>query len=324
MQNPVRAAQALVSATIRQLPLPPWLGEWLNTLATRMADLQRINGQMHEEVFAIGGLLQELSNLLQNLTSTFDEFTAQTARITELTTHVPVAMVELTEAAHHDNVMIGNIGQQITDLDTQVAQARGDLLELHQCVERHTSYVEDGELRLALNTILARISHLATADQVQELDQRLQIIEVSPLSPSPFRSPRSTRSLSPLPMSTLQPAFPLRSSSEPPPPAPALALDEDGMENEFPVTILPYDDALTRWADPEVLRSDLHIRWNDHTWKTGTYCGLSFEYFITRPDHAPRFVGLTHRCCRIFGNSKRAIGKLVGQEEGLAFSMSRV
>jgi methyl-accepting chemotaxis protein len=83
-----------------------------------MADLQRVNGQTHEEVFAIGGLLRELSNLLQNLTSTFDEFTARTTRIAELATHVPVAMVELTEAARHDNAMIGNISQQITDLDT--------------------------------------------------------------------------------------------------------------------------------------------------------------------------------------------------------------
>jgi methyl-accepting chemotaxis protein len=166
MQNPVRAVQALVSATICQLPLPPWLGEWLNTLATRMADLQRINGQTHEEVFAIGGLLRELSDLLQNLTSTFDEFTARTAHIAELATHVPIAMVELMEAARHDNAMISNISQQITDLDTRVAQAHGDLLELHQCVEQRTSYVEDGELRLALNTILACISHLATADQV--------------------------------------------------------------------------------------------------------------------------------------------------------------
>jgi hypothetical protein len=90
MRNPVRAAKALVSSTIRQLPLPPWLGEWLNTLATRMADLQCINGQTHEEVFAIGGLLRELSDLLQNLTSTFDELTARTVRIAELATHVPI------------------------------------------------------------------------------------------------------------------------------------------------------------------------------------------------------------------------------------------
>jgi hypothetical protein len=120
-----------------------------------MADLQHINGQTHKEVFAIRGLLRELSDLLQNITSTFDEFTTRTTCIAELATHVPIAMVELREAARYDNATIGNISQQVTDLDTCIAQTRGDLLELHQCVERHMSYVEDGELHLALNTILA-------------------------------------------------------------------------------------------------------------------------------------------------------------------------
>jgi hypothetical protein len=138
-----------------------------------MANLQHLNGQTHEEVFAIGGLLRELSDRLQNLTSTFDEFTMQTACIAELATHVPIAMVELREATRYDNAMIGNISQQVTNLDTCIAQAHGDLLELHQCVERHTSYVEDGELCLALNMILARISHLTMADQIRDLDQRL-------------------------------------------------------------------------------------------------------------------------------------------------------
>jgi hypothetical protein len=233
-------------------------------------------------------------------------------------------MVELREAARYDNATISNISQQVTDLDTHVAQTRGDLLELHQCVERCTSYVEDGELRLALNTILTCISHLTTADQVRELDQRLQIIEVSPLSPSPFRSPHSAHSLSPLPMSTLHPPFPLQAASEPPPPTPMLGLDDEDKENETPVTILPYDDALTPWADPEVLWSNLHIGWENHAWQTGMYCGLSYKFFVTGPHHAPCFVGLTHcrRC--VFGNSKRAIGRLVGQEEGLAFTMSRI
>jgi hypothetical protein len=103
-----------------------------------------------------------------------------------------------------------------------------------------------------------------------------------------------------------------------------LGLDDKDKENETPVTILPYDDALTSWANPEVLRSDLHISWENHAWQTGTYCGLSYEFFVTGPHHTPRFVGFMHcrRC--VFGSSKRAIGKLVSQEEGLTFSMSGV
>jgi hypothetical protein len=115
MQSPVQATQALISSTICQLLLPPWLGEWLNTLATQMADLQCINGETHEEVITIRGLLRDL---LQNLTATFDKFTACTAHIVKLTTHVPIAMVELREAAHYDNATIGNISKHVTDLDS--------------------------------------------------------------------------------------------------------------------------------------------------------------------------------------------------------------
>jgi hypothetical protein len=127
-------------------------------------------------------------------------------------------------------------------------------------------------------------------------------------------------------MTALLTTFPLRSTSVPPLPTPALGHsdNEDDKENILLVTILPYNDVLTPWADPEVLCSDLRISWEDHTWQTATYCGLSYEYFSVGPPHAPRFVGLTYRRRRVFGNSKRAIGKLVGQEEGVAFSMSGV
>jgi hypothetical protein len=73
-----------------------------------------------------------------------------------------------------------------------------------------------------------------------------------------------------------------------------LSDDEDNKENEPPITILPYDNALTPWADPEVSHSDLCIHWEDRTGLTATYCGLSYEYFIVGPLHALRFIGLTH------------------------------
>jgi hypothetical protein len=168
-------------------------------------------------------------------------------------------------------------------------------LELQQYIEHRTLYVEDGELCLTLNTILAHLSHLATANQVQDLS-RLLAIEPSPASPSLFMSPHSACSLSPLPMTAPLTTFPLRSTSVPPLPTPALGHsdNEDDKENILPVTILPYNDVLTPWADPEVLHSDLRISWEDCTWQTATYCGLSYEYFSIRLPHAPRFVGLTY------------------------------
>jgi hypothetical protein len=240
--------------------------------------------------------------------------------------HVPVAMAELVESARVDTTTLDAVAQCIAQTDICVVQIRGKIMELQQYVECQTSYVEDGELRLTLNTILTRLSHLTTADQVQDLERCLLAIEPTPASPSPFRSPRSACSLSPLPMTAPLATFPLCSSSVPPPPTSALGLsdDEDNKENVLPVTILPYDDALTPWADPEVLRTDLCISWEDRTWQTATYCGLSYEYFTVGPPHVPCFVGLTYRCRHIFGNSKRVISKLVSQEEGVAFSPSGI
>ena len=61
----VHATQALINATICQLPLPPWLADWLSTLATRLAELHRTARQTNEEVFALGALLRELSDLVE-------------------------------------------------------------------------------------------------------------------------------------------------------------------------------------------------------------------------------------------------------------------
>jgi hypothetical protein len=204
--------------------------------------------------------------------------------------HVPVAMAELTETTCADKTALDDIARRVACVNTSIIQVQGEILELQQYIERRTSYVEDGELRLTLNTILAHLSHLATANQVQDLECRLLAIEPSPASPSPFRSPHSACSLSPLPMTAPLTTFPLRSTSVPPLPTPALGHsdNEDDKENILPVTILPYNDALTPWAD--LLRSDLHISWEDRTWQTATYCGLSYEYFSVGPPHVPHLL----------------------------------
>jgi hypothetical protein len=84
--------------------------------------------------------------------------------------------------------------------------------------------VEDGELHLTLNTILTCLSHLATADQIQELERCLVAIEPSPASPTPFRSPHSACSLSPLPLPAPLTTFPIRPASVPPLPTPPWGL----------------------------------------------------------------------------------------------------
>jgi hypothetical protein len=101
--------------------------------------------------------------------------------------------------------------------------------------------------------------------------------------------------------------------------------EEDDQENDNSVTILPYDDGLEPWAELHITNSNRHISWEDHTWQTAMYCGTNYEYFVVRPPHQPCFVGLTHCCHQVFGNSKQTIGKPIGQEEeGIAFGMSGI
>jgi hypothetical protein len=71
--------------------------------------LQRTSCQTHDEVVALGTLLQELSALLVHLTGTFGDFTACTAHISELAMHVPVAMTELTESARADKAALNDV-----------------------------------------------------------------------------------------------------------------------------------------------------------------------------------------------------------------------
>ena len=228
------------------------------SLAQWVAETHWLAGQTHEEVFTIRGILQELSALLQHLVNTFQDFSTQATQIAELTEPVPTTMTELTETSQASWATLNHIRQQIFNMDTHITRLRGELLKLQQFVGLQTSYVEDGDLCLALNTILTCLLHLATAEQINELQHQLSQVSTPASSLSPFCLPHSAWSLSPLPMSTLQAPFPLHTSSAPPP----SQTPEDGKitnENELPATILPYDASLTPWANPKVTWTNLHI-----------------------------------------------------------------
>ena len=130
LRHPVRAAQALINATIRQLPLPPWLGDWLSTLGNRLAELHRTARQTNEEVFALGALLRELGDLVERLTHTFGEFAGRAARISELATHVPAAMAELAETSRTDSATLDAVSQHVAQTDLRLAHLRNEIMEL--------------------------------------------------------------------------------------------------------------------------------------------------------------------------------------------------
>ena len=324
LHHPGWAAWALINTTIQQLPLPPWLREWLTSLAQCITNIHWLSSQTHKEVFALGGILRDLSALLQHLVNTFWDFATCTAQIAKLTEPILAVMVELTEALRASQTTLNNIGIQIFDMDTHIVTLRNELLKLWEFIGLCTAYVEDGDLHLILNTILTHLAHLATTDQIHKLQNQLSQTSTSASSLSPFHPPHSTQSLSPLPMSTLQAPFSLHASLVLLQPSPTPKDREINDKNEPPVTALPYNANLTPWADPEVTQADLHIVWEDCTWQTGTYCSVMYEYFVTGPPHNLHFVGITNHHHQVFGNSKHAIGKLVGQEEGLVFSMSGI
>jgi hypothetical protein len=185
---------------------------------------------------------------------------------------------------------------------------------MEQVIERRTSHIADINLQLALNTIHARLGQLQRS------------IEALPIQTSLTSPDNSNQTLSPLPADTLRSAIlphpasaPSLRSSE------ALSnINEDNEEEPVSTPSLLYNAALVPWGDLQVFRSDLTVSWENRTWQTGTYCGLSYEFFTDSPPHAQHFTGISSCGCHCFAFSKRGLGKLISQDEGLAFSMSEV
>jgi hypothetical protein len=179
---------------------------------------------------------------------------------------------------------------------------------------RSTTHIADIDLQLTLDTIHARLGQLQRS------------IEALPIQTSPTSPDNSNQTLSPLPADTLRSAILPRPAS-----APSLRssdalsdINEDNKEEAVSTPSLLYNAALAPWGDPQVFRSDLDVSWENRTWQTGTYCGLSYEFFTDGPPHAQRFTGVSSCGRHCFAFSKRGLGKLIGQDEGLAFSMSEV
>jgi hypothetical protein len=138
------------------------------------------------------------------------------------------------------------------------------------------------------------------------LRQLQRSIEALPIQTSPTSPDNSNQTLSPLPADTLRSAILPRPAS-----APSLRssevlsnIDEDNKEELTLAPSLLYNITLAPWGDPQVFRSDLAVSWENHTWQTGTYCGLSYEFFTNGPPHAQRFTGVSSCGRRCFAFSK--------------------
>jgi hypothetical protein len=175
-----------------------------------------------------------------------------------------------------------------------VSQIRGDLLQMEQIIEWCTAHIADINLQLALNTIHAHLGQLQRS------------IKALPIQMSPTSPDNSNQTLSLLPTDTLHSAILPRLAS-----APSLRssealsdINEDNKEELAPTPSLLYNMALTPWGDPQVFCSDLAMSWENCTWQTGTYCGLSYKFFTDGPLHAQCFTGVSSRGHRCFAFSK--------------------
>jgi hypothetical protein len=239
---------------------------------------------------------------------------ASSAHIGEIAQRAIAAVIKVRELSFHTHTRVEDIYHHAFDTDENVSQLRGDLLQMEQVIEWRTAHIADINLQLTLDTIHAHLGQLQRS------------IEALPIQTSPTSPDNSNQTLSPLPADTLRSAILPRPAS-----APSLHsfetlsnINKDNEEEPVSTPSLLYNAALAPWGDPQVFRSDLTVSWENCTWQTGTYCGLSYKFFTDGPPHAQRFTGVSSRshCC--FAFSKRGLGKLISQDEGLAFSMSEV
>jgi hypothetical protein len=303
-----------VQTIICRLPLPTWLAEWLNNLSISVTEIHNTVNDIAYEATATGVHIDEYSLVMGRLCETFEDFVTSSACIGEIAQRAIAAVIEVHELSFHTHTQVEDIYRNAFDTDENMSHLRGDLLQMEQVIERRTTHIADINLQLALDTIHARLGQLQCS------------IEALPIQTSPTSPDNSNQTLSPLPADTLCSAIlpcpasaPSLCSSE------ALSdINEDNEEELAPTPSLLYNIALTPWGDPQVFCSNLAMSWENRSWQTGTYCGLSYEFFTNGPLHAQHFTGISSRSRRCFAFSKRGLGKLIGQDEGLAFSMSEV
>jgi hypothetical protein len=314
LQHPARAIQIFVQTVIRRLLLPTWLREWLNNLSITVTEIRNMVNNIAYEATATGVRVDEYSLVMGRLCETFEDFVTSSAHIGEIAQRAIAAVIEVCELSFHTCTRVEDIYHHAFDTDENVNWLRGDLLQMEQVIEQRTAHIADINLQLALNTIHARLGQLQRS------------IEALPIQTSPTSPDNSNQTLSPLPADTLCSAILPHLAS-----APSLrsseALSNINEGNEEELTLAPsllYNITLAPWGDPQVFRSDLAVSWENRTWQTGTYCGLSYKFFTNGPPHAQCFTGVSSRSCCCFAFSKRGLGKLIGQDKGLAFSMSEV
>jgi hypothetical protein len=195
LQHPARAIQIFVQTVIRRLPLPTWLGEWLNSLSITVTEIRNTVDDIAYEATATGVCVDEYSLVMGRLCETFEDFVTSSARIGEIAQRAIAAVIEVRELSFHTRTQVEDIYHHAFNTNENVSRLRGDLLQMEQVIERRTAHIADINLQLALDTIHARLGQLQRS------------IEALPIQTSPTSPDNSNQTLSPLPADTLRPAI---------------------------------------------------------------------------------------------------------------------
>jgi hypothetical protein len=101
LQHPTRAIQIFVQTVIHRLPLPTWLGEWLNNLSIAVTEICNMVNDIAYEATATGVRVDEYSLVMGRLCETFEDFVTSSARIGEIAQRAIAAVIEVRELSFH-------------------------------------------------------------------------------------------------------------------------------------------------------------------------------------------------------------------------------
>jgi hypothetical protein len=141
LQHPACAIQIFVQTVIRRLPLPTWLGEWLNNLSIAMTKIRNTVNDIAYEATATGVCVDEYSLVMGCLCETFEHFVTSSARIGEIAERAITAVIEVCELSFHTRTRVEDIYHHTFDTNENVNQLRGDMLQMEQVIERRTTHI---------------------------------------------------------------------------------------------------------------------------------------------------------------------------------------
>jgi hemoglobin-like flavoprotein len=140
LQHPARAIQIFVQTVIRRLPLPTWLGEWLNNLSIAVTEIRNTVNDIAYKATATGVRVDKYSLVMGRLCETFEDFMTSSVRIGEIAQRAIAAVIKVRELSFHTRTRVEDIYRHAFDTEENVNRLQGDLLQMEQVILRISIY----------------------------------------------------------------------------------------------------------------------------------------------------------------------------------------